>query len=335
METASQNKACHDIWQNALKSAFRDAASLLRYLQLSTDMIPAENIDTATQFPLFVSKSFAARMKPGDPNDPLLLQVLNQTIELAEQPGFSKDPINEAEANPIPGLLHKYHNRVLVTLTGACAINCRYCFRRHFPYQDNTSGGDHWQAILDYIQKNTAINEVIFSGGDPLLVKDQALVKKISSLEKISHLKRLRIHTRIPIALPERITPTLCNILKEATLPMMMAIHTNHPQEIDDYVRVALKKLSEAGVMLMNQSVLLKNVNDHADTLIELSEALFDAGVMPYYIHLLDKVQGAAHFDIPEAEAKAILWQAAQKLPGYLVPKLVKEIPGEKAKVLI
>lgn len=321
-------------WQTALKEAFTDPISLLEYLKIKPENLEIKNYTATQNFPLLVPKSFAARMTPGDPNDPLLLQVLTQNIELTKQLGFLEDPVEDKASNPIPGLIHKYHNRVLVTL-GACAIHCRYCFRRHFPYQENTPGGDHWEAILTYIKNNTAINEVILSGGDPLVTKDRALAKKISDLQRIPHLKRLRFHTRIPIALPERITTELLNTLKKSELPIIMAIHTNHPREIDAQVKVALKKLSEAGILLISQTVLLKNINDNADTLVELSEALFAAGVMPYYLHLLDKVQGAAHFDTPEAEAKAILWEAAQKLSGYLVPKLVKEVPGEKAKVAV
>lgn len=321
-------------WQTALADAITDPKTLLRELELDGQL--ADDVIAASQsFSLRVPRGFVARMEKGNPHDPLLLQVLTSPKELNKYPGYSKDPVNEKQVNPIPGVLHKYHGRVLFTLTGGCAINCRYCFRRHFPYTENTPNLKKWQRGLDYIAADTSIEEVIFSGGDPLIVKDKWLANLVEKLAQIPHLKRLRIHTRLPVVLPERITDDCIVWVTSTRLKPVIVIHSNHPREIDYTVEHALQKLNNVNAILLNQSVLLKNINDNADTLIELSQTLFDAGVLPYYLHLLDPVQGAAHFDVDEKIGKELIQQMMYHLPGYLVPKLVREIPQTPAKTMI
>jgi EF-P beta-lysylation protein EpmB len=274
-------------------------------------------------------------MEPGNPNDPLLLQVLPRSFELIQMPGFSNDPLGEAQKLKIPGLLHKYKSRVLLLLAGGCAVNCRYCFRRHFPYQENVVSIKHIERILEYIEQDNSIQEIILSGGDPLVVKDELLQSLITRLDKIKHLKYLRLHTRFPIMIPERITDDLIKILKNTHLICSVVVHCNHPNEINQHVADAIEKLRVHKINVFNQSVLLKNINDSAEILIELSHRLYAAGIMPYYLNLLDPVQGAAHFDVKEDQAKQIMHVLRRELPGYLVPKLVREIEGEFNKVPI
>lgn len=321
-------------WQTALISAITDPQQLIEQLELDPRLIePAKA--AAQLFPLKVPQSFVARMKKGDPNDPLLRQVLPLNAELKIVPGFSRDPLQEKFVNPISGLLHKYQNRVLLTLTSACGVNCRYCFRRHFDYENNSPSTAGWEESLIYIEKDKAINEVIFSGGDPLIVNDVMLKNFIEKLAKISHLKRIRFHTRMPIVMPERVTDELMQAITHPQFKTIMIVHCNHPQEINDEVKQAMQKLKKANVTLMNQSVLLEGVNDNVDTLVQLSEVLFDADIQPYYLHLLDKVEGAAHFDLDRPAALQLHTEIASRLPGYLVPKLVIEEPGKPAKTIL
>lgn len=319
-------------WQIALADAITDLSGLLAAVKLDAPDIGA-SATAVRQFPLRVPRGFVARMRPGDPNDPLLLQVLPHAKELEWAPGFSTDPLQEKRVNYIPGLLHKYHGRVLLTVTSGCAVNCRYCFRRHFPYEDNNPGTEGWNDALEYIAAHADIREVIFSGGDPLLVKDAPLGALINKIAQIPHVKRLRIHTRLPVVLPERVTPGLVNCLTATRLQPVVVVHCNHANEIDDHVRAAIRDLTAARITVFNQSVLLKGVNDSVAALLDLSEALFAAGVVPYYLHLLDKVQGSAHFEVSETEAQQLLSGLLQQLPGYLVPKLVREQPGAKSKL--
>jgi len=321
-------------WQSLLADAVTDPHELCQLLQLD----PKHIIDThfaTREFRLRVPRGFVARMQAGNPKDPLLLQVLPQAQEMISTPGYDRDPLQESKVNPVPGLLHKYHGRVLLTLTGACAINCRYCFRRHFPYDDNTPGSTGWQKAVDYIAQDPSIVEVILSGGDPLLMKDAQLQLLLTQLEKISHLKLLRIHTRLPIVLPERMTDELLSLLTRLRLQPVVVVHCNHPQEIDNTVAQALQSLRHAHITVLNQTVLLKNINDNADVLINLSHRLFEQGVLPYYLHLLDPVQGAAHFEVNHQTAQALWSECHAKLPGYLVPRLVQEVAGEKGKNLL
>lgn len=323
-----------DTWQDALSQLVTDPEELLALLALSRELLqPAQLASLA--FPLKVPRGYLSRIEKGNPNDPLLKQILPLGVELDVMPGYSKDPLQEIEVNPVPGLLHKYHGRVLVTLTSACAVHCRYCFRRHFPYADNNPGTQGWAKIADYIRGDETITEVILSGGDPLSVSDRLLQAFTEQLHSIPHLKRLRIHTRIPVVLPERVTTGLLNWLKALPYQTVMVIHANHPQEINDEVAIALQAMRNAGVMMLNQTVLLRDINDDVATLAALSESLFAAGVMPYYLHVLDKVRGAQHFDLPLAKAKALHAELAAVLPGYLVPRLVQEEPGKPAKTTL
>ena len=319
-------------WQKKLAEGFSSAAELLTFLGLPISMA---NHLAEKQFKTRVPRGFAARMRAGDPNDPLLLQVLAVSEELRVQDGFSSDPLAETSTNPLPGLIHKYQSRVLLTVTGACAVNCRYCFRRHFPYQNNNPGRTGWQAALDYIAQDHCIHEVILSGGDPLLATDNILRPLLEDLAAIPHLHTVRFHSRIPIVLPERINNNFLNFITENRLQKVMVLHSNHPQEFDSNVFYACKELQRAGCHLLNQSVLLAGVNDNASILAALSERLFACGVLPYYLHVLDKVQGAAHFDIPLEKTVSIFHELQELLPGYLVPRLVREEPGKKSKTLL
>lgn len=323
-------------WQQLLAESKITLPELLDRLQLS----PATNTSAAVtaanqQFPLRVPEPYLSRIKPDDAADPLLLQVLPQAVEMGITPGYKSDPLEEASHNPVPGLIHKYQSRVLVVLSGGCAINCRYCFRRHFPYEENQLGSNQWQQVVDYIKQDQRINEVIFSGGDPLATSDHRLQKLISSLTEIPHLQRLRIHSRLPIVIPQRVTTELIDALTHSRLQTLMVVHANHPNEIDDHVGKALQLMHQAGITVLNQSVLLKDVNDSTEPLVTLSERLFAFNVMPYYLHLLDRVQGAEHFEVSEQKAKKLILAMQAQLPGYLVPKLVREEPNKMSKTLI
>lgn len=318
-------------WQLELTRMVTCPKTLFSLLALDEQALPSA-MAASKLFPLRVTRSFINRMEKGNLNDPLLQQVLPLGAELLPTPGYTPDPLQEAAANPIPGLLHKYQSRVLVTLTSACAIHCRYCFRRSFPYEENTPGRSGWPALFNYIANDANLNEVILSGGDPLAVNDAYLHEFTSQLSTLPHIKRLRIHTRLPIVLPERVTPELLDCLGRLTIKPIMVIHTNHSNEINDEVRDAMSRLKNAGVLLLNQSVLLKGINDNQTSLVELSEKLFEIGVHPYYLHALDKVNGAAHFDCALETAKALHAEMKLVLPGFLVPKLVAELPGERSK---
>jgi EF-P beta-lysylation protein EpmB len=319
-------------WQQSLINAITDPKELLELLELDLNLLePAKK--SAQQFSLKVPRGFVARMRKKDINDPLLKQVLPLGCELSEFDGFTQDPLGEANVNPTPGLLHKYHSRVLLTLIGTCGVNCRYCFRRHFPYEKNNPGSAGWEKTLEYIAQDATIKEVILSGGDPLVASDNLLKTFSDKLIAIPHIKRLRIHSRMPIVLPERITPEFIDWISTLPLKTILITHVNHPQEIDSSVKTAMQELLKAGVVLLNQSVLLKGINDNVDTLVELSETLFDAGIQPYYLNTLDKVRGSAHFDLDYDIATQLHWELTQRLSGYLVPRLVSEIPGAPAKI--
>ncbi|MEI2772720.1 MAG: EF-P beta-lysylation protein EpmB [Candidatus Competibacter sp.] len=318
-------------WQQELARAITEPAELLRELVLDLALLPAARA-AAARFPLRVPRGFVARMRQGDPDDPLLRQVLPLAAELSPVPGFVADPVDDQAARAAPGVLHKYHGRVLLIATGACAIHCRYCFRREFPYSENHAGGDSWRPALNYLSQDRSLREVILSGGDPLSLSDRRLGALLAELERIPHLERLRIHSRQPIVLPERVDDGLLDLLARTRLRPILVIHANHPREIDDTVRRVLERLAGIGVTLLNQSVLLRGVNDTVPTLVELSEVLFTARVLPYYLHLLDRVQGAAHYEVNETEASTIMEVLRQRLPGYLVPRLVREQPGQLAK---
>jgi EF-P beta-lysylation protein EpmB len=318
-------------WQTALAQAIRDPAVLLQHLALPMDLLPAAQA-AARQFPLRVPHSYAQRIRPADPNDPLLRQVLPLAEECMLESDGKTDPVGDLHAMPSPGLLHKYHGRALLVTSGACAIHCRYCFRRHFPYASANPLHQHRQTTLDYLRAHPEINELILSGGDPLSLPDSQLAGWVRECETIPHLQTLRLHTRLPVVVPERVDSGLCTWLSQTRLAKVIVLHINHPQEIDADVTAAVQALRQCGATLLNQSVLLRGVNDAAETLIQLSQALFAMGVLPYYLHQFDPVRGAMHFAVPKAEGLALMTQLKARLPGYLVPRYVQEIPGMAAK---
>ena len=319
-------------WQSQLSDLITDPFELLDQLEICSDALLSGAILASKSFKLRVPRAFVGKMRKGDPLDPLLLQVLPHHLELEEHPEFVTDPLGEEAANQLPGVLHKYQSRFLLTLTGACAVHCRYCFRRHFPYQENLPKQDDWPQIKAYIEQNPHINEVILSGGDPLTLSNRKLKLWIERLESLQQVKILRIHSRVPVVIPQRLDTELLKILKSTRLRIIVVIHANHAAELDDQTCAYLEKLIQHGITALNQAVLLKGVNDDAQTLIELSQRLFDARVMPYYLHVLDKVKGAQHFDLSGSKIDEIYHDILAGLPGYLVPKLVREIAGEKNK---
>lgn len=321
-------------WQQLLQDAIKDPAELLSILGLSTELLPAAKL-AANSFPLRVPRGFVNRMQHGDPNDPLLKQVLPLGAELITSEGYSQDPVGDSLAKAEAGIIHKYHQRALLISTGACAIHCRYCFRRHFPYAEEMAAKNSWQHSLQWLADHPDINEVILSGGDPLSLSDAKLKPLLTQLANNPNVDTLRIHSRQPVVLPERITAELINTLQLANKKIVLVIHANHANEIDHSVARALQDLKAANIQLLNQAVLLKGVNDDAQTLAELSRKLFANDVLPYYLHLLDAVQGAAHFDLPPDQALQIHKKLSALLPGYLVPRLVKENAGEPNKTLV
>lgn len=319
-------------WHAAMKDAVRDPVELCRLLEL-----PAELADQARgatrQFPLFVPRGYLARMKPGDPADPLLRQVLPIADEMAHVPGFVLDPVNDAAATRQPGLLQKYRGRALLITTGTCAVHCRYCFRRHFPYDEAPRSLDDWRPALDEIAADSSVHEVILSGGDPLTLVDRVLGELVAALADTFHVKRLRIHTRLPIVIPERVTVELVEMLRGSRLTPFVVVHANHANEIDSHVAAALDQLADAGIVLLNQAVLLAGVNDSHEAQAALCERLVNLRVMPYYLHQLDRVAGAAHFEVPEAVGRKIVRELRERLPGYAVPRYVQEVARAAHKI--
>ncbi len=316
-------------WDQELKLAYTDPQQLLRDLGIAPERLALGN---GEGFAFRVPRPFTTRMRFGDPDDPLLRQVLPIAAEADRTTGFTTDPVGDLASRRGPKTLHKYHGRALLLLTGACAINCRYCFRRHYPYA-GISGGN--EALLEAVRGDPTLSEVILSGGDPLMLRDEALARLIDDIAAIAHIRRLRIHTRLPVTIPTRLTPALRHALASSRLTSTVVVHINHPNEIDDELHEALRATARAGIPLLNQSVLLHGVNDDPGVLARLSEKLFDASVLPYYVHLLDPVQGAAHFDVDESTARALAATLRDTLPGYLVPRFAREIPGASAKHII
>jgi len=324
-----------DDWQNQLRNVISSAGQLLELLGLQPEDV-GYSAAACDDFALKVPLAFARKMRAGDPRDPLLLQVLASSEELTETTGYGPDPLREiGAANPVRGIIHKYHGRLLLIVSGGCAINCRYCFRRHFPYAENQNSRREWREALGYIRRDKDISEVILSGGDPLLASDDYLDELVTHIAGIGHVRRLRIHTRLPVVIPDRVTTGLVEAITRQNLQTITVIHSNHANEIDTSVNAALARLSASGITLLNQSVLLAGVNDSVPALTALSERLFAARVLPYYLHLLDRVQGAAHFDVPEARARELLAGITAALPGYLVPKLVREVAGAPSKTAV
>jgi EF-P beta-lysylation protein EpmB len=271
-------------------------------------------------------------MVPGDPTDPLLRQVLPLAPEAEDVAGFSVDPVGDLRATLQPGLIQKYRGRVLMVATGACAVHCRYCFRRYFPYAQMPHSAAAWEPALSHIASDPTISEVVLSGGDPLTLVDQTLVQLVNRLAAIAHLRRLRVHTRLPIMIPQRVTPELLDGLCQTRLTTILVVHVNHPAELDGAVREALGRMAGAGLPLLNQAVLLRGVNDDVDTLEQLCLSLVDNRVMPYYLHQLDRVRGTAHFEVPIWRGRQLTEALRQRLPGYAVPRYVQEAPGRLAK---
>ncbi|MFP4137090.1 MAG: EF-P beta-lysylation protein EpmB [Halomonas sp.] len=318
-------------WQAQLAGAIRDPRELCRRLGLDANWLPGAEAGHGL-FEVRVPEAFLARMRHGDPHDPLLRQVLPLGEEARPAAGYVADPLEEAAHTPARGLIHKYAGRVLLIASPACAVNCRYCFRRHFPYAENSPSMAQWEATLDHLRGDPSIHEAILSGGDPLAASDRRLAWLVARLEEIPHLRRLRIHTRLPVVIPERIDEALLAWLSATRLQRVVVLHINHADEIDDAVIAACERLKGAGATLLNQSVLLRGVNDSVAALAALSERLFTAGVLPYYLHVLDPVAGAAHFDVPDFEARELVAGLRELLPGFLMPRLVREIPGEGSK---
>lgn len=321
-------------WQHALSNAFTNLAQLCAHLELNPQQLGYETF-TSEQFPLRVPLSFANCMRKSDPNDPLLRQVLPISAELLQYPGYSNDPVGDVNASASIGVIHKYHGRVLFITTGSCAINCRYCFRRNFPYAELQLTKSQQRAAIAYLEQHTELTEVILSGGDPLLLNDDRLKDLLTQINALPHIQRIRIHTRIPIVLPERMTAELLAAFRQSTQKIIVVIHANHANELSEHVASATHRLSQQGITLLNQSVLLKGINDDAQALQALSERLFAIGVLPYYLHTLDKASGTGHFEVAEADALYLHSHLQKVLPGYLVPRLVHEQAGAAHKILL
>jgi L-lysine 2,3-aminomutase len=339
---AAEPKGCHTTgvpdWQQELARAVRDPVQLLALLglqpgQLGAGITAATLQAAAADFPLRVPHSFIARMRHGDPEDPLLRQVLAMPAELLAVEGYGPDPLDEAGARDVPGLLRKYAGRVLLITTGACAVHCRYCFRRHYDYSaDSDDDLPRWTAALRALESDASVEEIILSGGDPLSLGNARLSQLLARLQALSQLRRIRIHTRTPIVLPARVDTGLCEMLAPLRERLVIVVHANHPAEIDAATLQGLRSLGACASAVLNQSVLLAGVNDDAQTLAQLSHRLFDGGVLPYYLHQLDRVAGAAHFAVTDSQAVALHAALIGSLPGYLVPRLVREIAGANGK---
>jgi EF-P beta-lysylation protein EpmB len=323
----------HAVWRRSLARALRSVAELRRRLRLFGEEAPAG--DEVAGFPLLVTESLVRRMRPGDPDDPVLLQVLPTAEEADSPPGFVHDPVGDGPARRAPGMLHKYEGRALLLVSGACAVHCRYCFRRHYPYEADARGFEHYAPALLEIARDPSLREVILSGGDPLIRSDAWLARLARALADVPHLNTLRVHTRLPVVLPDRVTDELLGWLAGTRLNPVVVLHVNHANELVGDCVDALARLRRAGVLLLNQAVLLRKVNDSVEALAELSERLFELGVLPYYLHQLDRVAGAAAFEVPEAKGETLVGELRRRLPGYLVPRYVRETPGEPCKTPI
>ncbi len=352
-KTSENSQINHDSWQDFMKSAVRSRAVLEKELELIAKIPgeianlvgPALSTDPSSprsstpsiekperDFPVFVTRPFLARIEKGNWNDPLLKQVLPLADEQNIVPGYSQDPLAEANATISPGLLHKYQGRALVVATSVCAINCRYCFRRHFPYQQISQSLQHRNALMRQIASDPTISEVILSGGDPLLMVDSLLTEWFQGLESIAHVRRIRIHTRLPIMIPRRVTPRLLDLIKKTRLATVFVIHSNHAAELDCEVAAALDEVGRSGAVLLNQSVLLAGINDNVNALTDLSERLIECGVLPYYLHKNDPIAGTAHFEVSIERGIKLIDQMRGVLPGYAVPRFAQEVAGETNK---
>ncbi|WP_409419862.1 EF-P beta-lysylation protein EpmB [Marinomonas sp. RS-M-Aa-14] len=320
-------------WSQHLSQALTSLPELVEHLGLPKSLAQ-QGVEAHQSFKLLVPRPYLSRMEYGNPQDPLLLQILPSAAEMQKVIGYTKDPLEEADHNPQKAIVHKYKRRLLVITTGTCAVNCRYCFRRHFPYGDNQLAQAEWQSVIDYVKHHPEINEIILSGGDPLMMKDALLANKVRKLEALPQIKRLRIHSRLPVVIPERVCTEMIDWIQASRLDIVMVWHINHANEVDHELTLAAAKLKQAGVTLLNQGVLLKGINDSVEAQVNLSETVFAAGILPYYMFTLDPVEGAAHFDIHIEDAQRLMGKVAAELPGYLVPRLAKEIPGKPGKTV-
>lgn len=317
-------------WQDEIRQAFRNPSDLADHLGLSLDQLPSLPVDSI--FPMLVPRGFADRMAKGDAHDPLLRQVWPDASESVTQLNELSDPVGDLAARKAPGLLQKYAGRALVVATGACAVHCRYCFRQNFPYDESARSNDEWIAQLEAIRQDPSLHEVVLSGGDPLSLPDSVIERRVADLGAVEHLATLRIHTRLPVVVPSRVTAALCRILSNTWLRKVVVLHANHASEIDASVVSAVSRLREAGATVLNQSVLLAGVNDSVDALEKLSHALWNAGALPYYLHALDRVRGSSRFAVPDADGIRLIDSLRTRLPGYLVPRLVREVEGADSK---
>lgn len=321
-------------WRKQFQAAIRDPVELVEHLGLPNSLIESARA-ASRDFPLFAPWNYVGRMRIGDPSDPLLRQVLPIHDETRIVAGFSDDPVGDGDAKKQPGLIQKYRGRVLLIVTGTCAVHCRYCFRRHYPYESEPKSTDAWQPALKQIAADPSVHEVILSGGDPLSLSDARLRSLVTELADMPHLRRLRIHTRLPIVIPDRVTEDMLDWLTSSNMQPFFVLHANHANELSDEVLGQIGRIRQRGVTLLNQAVLLAGVNDTVESLVALSEQLSDNGVLPYYLNQLDRVQGAEHFEVPETRGRQLVEQLRTRLPGYAVPRYVREIAGEANKVVL
>lgn len=321
-------------WKSVMRQAVRSAEELFSELDLDPADLPSA-VRAAGDFPVVVPRPYLNRIERGNPQDPLLLQVLPAAEELLPAPGFVADPLEESRFSPAPGMLQKYSGRALLVLTGTCAVHCRYCFRRSFPYDERPRNWSDWEPALQRIEEESTLREVLLSGGDPLSLVDETLERFFARLDAIEHLERIRLHTRLPIVVPQRVTERLLSLLRSMRARPIVVVHANHPRELDDETLEALSRLRKTGAIVLNQSVLLRGVNDDADVLAALSERLLQAGALPYYLHQMDRVAGAAHFEVSIERGKELHRELLARLPGYAVPRYVRETPGEASKLPI
>lgn len=322
-------------WQTVVRQAIRDPLQLVTELGLPQQLVDG-TAQPHQQFSTFVPRTFLRRMVPGDPADPLLLQVLPRSAETRNPPDYKRDAVGELGSAHPAGLVRKYPGRALLITRGVCAVNCRYCFRRHFPYNEYATVGDaRIRQAIEIIRADAGIEEIILSGGDPLMMVDDALFSLIDQVEAIEQIQRLRIHTRLPVVIPQRVTDALVRRLGNSRLTVSVVLHINHAQEIDQSVVEAAGRLQQVPLTLLNQSVLLRGVNDQVDTLVQLSRRLIEMHCLPYYLHQLDRVQGAAHFEVATETGETLIQEMRKQLPGYAVPRFVREVPGELSKSVI
>jgi EF-P beta-lysylation protein EpmB len=318
-------------WQQEVKRAIRDPYVLCRDLGLDAETAERA-VEAAAGFPLFAPYPYVARIRPGDPRDPLLRQILPVAEEQGTVAGFHPDPVADLAAQSSPGVIRKYQGRALLILSGACAVHCRYCFRRHFPYSDVPVSIGQWREPLAELAQDPSLHELILSGGDPLTLRDELLGELVEHLQSLPHLRRLRIHTRLPVVIPQRVTEALLELFEASPWRLVVVLHINHAQEVDPQLVSAVERLRKAGAWVMNQSVLLRGVNDNLEALVALSEVLIDCQIVPYYLHQLDRVSGAAHFEVPIERGRELFGQLQRALPGYAVPRYVQEQPGAASK---